>query len=106
MKRTYLVVIVLHQLPIELALLGPRKVIFHLLPIHTSMFQHILLIQCPILLIPRYFWFRTCIEIGIDKSISICVNMNGKEPYRGRIESWNRVRGKSWSFGQFSVQVI
>lgn len=50
--HAYLVVIVLHELPIEIAILGPGEVILDGVPIHARMLQHMLLIQKTILVHP------------------------------------------------------
>ncbi len=79
-RPSYLVVIVLHDLPVEATVFGPGKVVFDGIPIHPRLFQAVLTIQVPVLVLPGDLGAGLGgVQVDIDESVSVDVDVDGEE---------------------------
>jgi hypothetical protein len=52
----YLVIIVLHEFPIEISVFDPGEIVLNSIPIDPRVQKHVLLVKAAILIFPRDHW--------------------------------------------------
>ena len=83
---TYLIVVVLHDFPVEGAVLGPSEVVFDCVPIDAGVDQTLLTVKWAVLGVPGDFRLGICVEIDVDEPIAVDVDVDGEESNGGWVE--------------------